>query len=85
MTTKTEKTLTVEYFASLREERGCHKEDVATTAATAQEFFDELRQRYDFSLDAERLKVVVNEEFRDWAYVLQDGDSVVFIPPVAGG
>jgi molybdopterin converting factor small subunit len=32
-----------------------------------------------------RLKVAVNDEFRDWDAVLADGDRVVFIPPVAGG
>jgi molybdopterin converting factor small subunit len=29
--------------------------------------------------------VAINAEFRDWQSPLKDGDSVVFIPPVAGG
>jgi molybdopterin converting factor small subunit len=32
-----------------------------------------------------RLKVAVNDEFRDWDTPLAAGDRVVFIPPVAGG
>jgi len=31
------------------------------------------------------LKVAVNEQFSDWSHLLRDGDTVVFIPPVAGG
>jgi len=31
------------------------------------------------------LRVAVNEEFSDWQRPLEDGDRVVFIPPVAGG
>jgi molybdopterin converting factor small subunit len=27
----------------------------------------------------------VNAEFGEWTQALADGDSVVFIPPVAGG
>jgi molybdopterin converting factor small subunit len=31
------------------------------------------------------VKVAINDEFADWQHKLQDGDTVVFIPPVAGG
>ena len=75
----------VEYFAILREERGCREEDLVTAATSAAELFEELRMLHGFSLEAERMKVVVNEEFRDWTHPLQEGDVVVFVPPVAGG
>jgi molybdopterin converting factor small subunit len=29
--------------------------------------------------------VAVNTQFSDWNRALADGDTVVFIPPVAGG
>ena len=45
----------------------------------------ELQQRHPFSLQPEMLRVAINEEFGDWAQPLAAGDSVVFIPPVAGG
>ncbi|MGH8244731.1 MAG: MoaD/ThiS family protein, partial [Steroidobacteraceae bacterium] len=32
-----------------------------------------------------QLKVAVNAAFGGWDQALQDGDEVVFIPPVAGG
>jgi molybdopterin converting factor small subunit len=31
------------------------------------------------------LRVAVNSNFGDWAQPLAAGDTVVFIPPVAGG
>jgi molybdopterin converting factor small subunit len=31
------------------------------------------------------MKVAINDEFSEWNSELADGDSVVFIPPVAGG
>ena len=31
------------------------------------------------------LRVAVNSEFGEWEQPLSEGDSVVFIPPVAGG
>ena len=41
--------------------------------------------RHPFSLTPEMLRVAVNAEFGEWTQALADGDSVVFIPPVAGG
>ena len=38
-----------------------------------------------FTLGPESLRVAVNAEFGDWSQPIASGDSVVFIPPVAGG
>lgn len=74
----------VEYFAILRERAGRDSEDVETRAATVADLFRELDDRYGFPRMAS-LKVAINDEFREWNSSLADGDSVVFIPPVAGG
>ena len=74
----------VEYFAILREHVGKSAEDLKTTASTAGALFDELDARYDFPTMS-RMKVAINDEFSDWSATLADGDSIVFIPPVAGG
>ena len=79
------KTLSIEYFAIFREQRGQNDEQLDTTADTAQVLYQELSERHGFSMPIESLKVVVNEEFCDWDCALHDGDTVVFIPPVAGG
>lgn len=79
------KTIQIQYFALLREERGLAREDYVTSANNARELFEELKGKYHFSLNADRLRVSINDEFADWKHSLQQNDSVVFIPPVAGG
>jgi len=77
--------ISVQYYALLREQAGRSAESLVTTAGTPRELYQELKQRYPFSLAPEVLRVAVNAEFGDWGQRLNDGDSVVFIPPVAGG
>ncbi|MBL8226484.1 MAG: MoaD/ThiS family protein [Chromatiales bacterium] len=74
----------VEYFAVLREHVGRGAESCETAAATVGDLYRELDARHGFPAVG-RLKVAVNDEFRDWDTPLSDGDHVVFIPPVAGG
>jgi molybdopterin converting factor small subunit len=75
----------VQYYAILREQAGRSDETLVTGARTPRDLYDELKSRYRFSLAPEMLRVAVNAEFGDWTQPLADGDSVVFIPPVAGG
>ncbi|MEY4761562.1 MAG: hypothetical protein RLZZ200_1418 [Pseudomonadota bacterium] len=77
--------LRVQYFALLREQAKCSEESLQTDAATARDLYAELAARHGFTLPAEMLKVAVNTEFADWSRPLAAGDTVVFIPPVAGG
>ena len=79
------KRVRVEYFAILRDQRGCDAEAVDTCAGTARDLYVELQQRHGLSLDAAAMRVAVNGEFQAWDTALGDGDEVVFIPPVAGG
>lgn len=74
----------VQYFAVLREHAGRESEEVDMRGSTARELFQELDERYRFPRLAS-LKVAINDEFRDWDSRIAEGDSVVFIPPVAGG
>jgi molybdopterin-guanine dinucleotide biosynthesis protein A len=80
-----DKRIKVQYYAILREQAGRSDESVVTAAHTPRDLYNELRARYPFSLAPEMLRVAVNAEFGDWSQRLADGDSVVFIPPVAGG
>ena len=79
------KTVTLQYFAVLREQAGCSEERVTTAAATPAELYDEVRARHGFTLPLTMLRVAINEEFREWSSPLAANDRVVFIPPVAGG
>ena len=75
----------VQYFAILREQAGRREEQLHTRARNPGELYEELRARHGFTLDRASLRVAVNEEFGSWEQPLLSGDSVVFIPPVAGG
>jgi molybdopterin-guanine dinucleotide biosynthesis protein A len=77
--------LNVRYFAMLREQAGRSFEQLQTRAATPADLYEELRQRHGLTLKPEFLRVAVNDEFGDWSLALADGDTVVFLPPVAGG
>jgi len=79
------RTLHVQYYAVMRERAGRNEEELVTSAATPAELYAELSRRYPFALTREQLKVAVNSEFAAWSAPLRDRDSVVFIPPVAGG
>lgn len=75
----------LQYYAQLREQAGMGGEQVTTTATSLHELYEELRARRGFSLTADALKVAVNAQFSGWDRPLRDGDTIVFIPPVAGG
>jgi molybdopterin converting factor subunit 1 len=78
-------TIHVEYFAILREQRRASAETLSTQAATPAALYAELREKFGFSLPAERVRAAINDEFVAANTPLRDGDRVVFIPPVAGG
>jgi molybdopterin synthase sulfur carrier subunit len=77
-------TVTVLYFASLREQAGVDSEVVATPASLAQ-LYDSLRSRHGFSFAREKLRVAVDGAFAAWESPVRDGAEVAFIPPVSGG
>jgi molybdenum cofactor guanylyltransferase len=77
--------LQVQYYAMLREQAGRSAETVTSRARDARELFEELRAARGLTLRPEQLRVAVNDEFADWERPLAAGDTVVFLPPVAGG
>jgi molybdopterin-guanine dinucleotide biosynthesis protein A len=79
------KRIKVQYYALLREQTGRSEEELVTQACTPRELYAELKTRYAFSLAPEMLRVAINADFGDWSAPLKEGDSLVFIPPVAGG
>ena len=83
--TATLRRLRVRYFAVLREQAGRSTEELETQAATPGELYEELRRKRGLTVAPEFLRVAVNDEFGDWRSLLADGDTVVFLPPVAGG
>lgn len=77
--------LQVRYFALLREQAGRGAEELQTRARTPLELYRELQQRRGLALAPEFLRVAINDEFGEWRASLAEGDTVAFLPPVAGG
>ncbi|MFP6900975.1 MAG: molybdopterin converting factor subunit 1 [Opitutales bacterium] len=73
------------YFASLRESAGTDCEELLTEASTPRELYVELRNKKNFSLHEDELRVAINGEFGQMDEALDDGDEIAFIPPVSGG
>ncbi len=79
------KKIRVQYFAALREQSGRSEEWVKTEARTPQELFQQIRKHYRLTVSPATLRVAVNDEFCSWDSSLISDDTVIFIPPVAGG
>ena len=79
------KTISVQYFAILKDLTGKTEEVLSTSAVLASELFNEICNRYQLTMPLNQLRVAVNDDFCEWDYPLKDGDKIVFIPPVSGG
>lgn len=78
-------TVTLLYFASLRERAGVASESVATAAADLAALYAEVQARHGIAWPREHLRVAVDGEFARWSDAPADGSEVAFIPPVSGG
>jgi molybdopterin synthase sulfur carrier subunit len=84
-------TLTVLYFAWLRERAGVAEEtvtppaSVATVAGLIAWLRDRSPRHAAAFADARVIRCAVNQDFADPATDLHDGDEVAFFPPVTGG
>ncbi|KFN47685.1 MoaD/ThiS family protein [Arenimonas metalli] len=76
--------VTVLYFASLRDAAGCDSESLPVPASLGALYAD-LRVRHGFALPAEKLRVAVDGAFAPWDAPVVDGCEIAFIPPVSGG
>lgn len=78
--------INVLYFASLADEANCQQETVTVQQSTSlTELYDQLCHKHRFSRPQSELRVAINDYFAKWTDAISDGDSVVFITPVAGG
>lgn len=76
-------TITVKFFASLREtlKRDTLSVDV-TDAATAADVWRIATDNHEFPNNT---LIAINMEYADAEHAVQDGDEVAFFPPVTGG
>lgn len=79
------KMITVRYFALFRENAGLSEETLQLEAATAMDVFEQTRDRHGSTEPSGHCKVAINDAMADWASPVNEGDTVLLFPPVAGG
>lgn len=79
------KNITVRYFAGFRERAGIDEEKLSMDVNTAGDVFMLLQHRHGSSEPLGHCKVAINDEMVDWNSSVNDGDTVLLFPPVAGG
>ncbi len=79
------KTITVRYFAMFREHAGVNEETLKIDAETAADVFDATRERHRSTEPTGHCKVAINDVMADWDSPVNEGDTVLLFPPVAGG
>ena len=73
------------YFAILRELTGLDKETFSIKQGNKPgDVMTSINERHEIDLGI-NFKIAVNDEFSDWDIELNEGDRLVFIPPVTGG
>lgn len=82
-------TITVRYFASIREALGTGSETLSTEAATVGALRDGLIARGGAAAEAlapgKAVRMALNQTLCEGSAVLRQGDEVAFFPPVTGG
>lgn len=76
--------VTVLYFAALREAAGIGEEQLPVPDSLPV-LYAALRERHGFNHAQSQLRVACNGAFCDWRHEPADGDVIAFIPPVSGG
>lgn len=79
------KSVTVRYFAVLRDRRGLGEETLSTECDTIGDFIRELVVRYRLDLAPALIRAAQDGSFVDDSTPLRDGAQIVLVPPVAGG
>lgn len=79
------KNITVRYFAMFRENAGIASESLKLEAETAEDVYKATSDRHGSTEPLGHCKVAINDEMADWSDAVNDGDTVLLFPPVAGG
>jgi len=79
----TQKTLRIQYYASLREVCGSALETRKTMARTATDLYEELQRAYKIKIPKVLIHLAINNQFSDWNVNLRDGDCIALLPPGA--
>ena len=79
------KSITVIYFALFREKAGINQEVILTEVSSVADLFIELKYRHQLNEPQGHCKIAINDNLATWDAEINDGDTVLLFPPVAGG
>ncbi|WP_019241119.1 MULTISPECIES: molybdopterin converting factor subunit 1 [Bacillus] len=72
-------------FTNLKEKFGKDNMEYNGNGKSISQLKEQLIAEFQLAEELKAVMVAVNEEFVDEDYILVDGDTVAFIPPVSGG
>ena len=78
-------TYQIQWFGLLAERRGVVEETLDFEGRTPESVYHHFLESHALGLKTQHLRAAVNDEFVAWDHVLQDGDSIAFLPPMSGG
>ncbi len=79
------KGVTVRFFAVFREATGVESHTLNTRSVDTMELFSEMSRIFPGLVREAAALVAINDEIVGWEQPIEDGDEVLFFPPVAGG
>lgn len=71
-------------FAQLQESVGQNKLTIQANGMSIAALKERLKQEYGLQ-QIDRAMIALNEEYQPEETIIQEGDTVAFIPPVSGG
>ena len=71
------------FFAHLRDAVGQESIEYNANGITVLDLKQQISEKYDLKVD--NVMVSINEEFAANDDIIQDGETIAFIPPVSGG
>ena len=83
--TNSGKTIVLKYFSRFAELTAKSSEEFKTQADTVEALWLELDSIYSFQQPPNTVRPAINHQFCEWTSIIDDGDTVSFIPPVSGG
>lgn len=71
------------FFAHLRDTVGQESIEYNANGITVEDLKQQIAEKYELKID--NVMVSINEEFANNDDIIQDGETIAFIPPVSGG
>lgn len=79
-------TITVKFFASLRERLHCGQVQLEFNASQTPLTLEQIWQQATQNAEKSgQILVAINKRYVNWQTLVQEGDEVAFFPPVTGG